>query len=148
MDASPQVSVQKTNTQPIWCITWTFAWVRPRPSFSWGRLPFEMLSSTQSSSLLRTRNDLSHLYKKRRRPTLSEHIKFQWREQHFCENVRLARGLGGSAAIGADPRQEEFPVSGEHRNVTKQIIVGPFRKTICIFITFWSFSETARSNNV
>ena len=30
-----------------------------------------------------------------RLPPLPEHIKFLWREQRFCENVLLARGLRG-----------------------------------------------------
>ena len=53
-------------------------------------------SCTQSSSLLQARYDLSHLYRGMRLPHLSEHIKFPRREQRVCENVLLARGLGGA----------------------------------------------------
>ena len=35
-----------------------------------------------------------------RLPPLSEHIEFPGREQRFCENVLLARGLGGLRQIG------------------------------------------------
>ena len=44
-------------------------------------------SSTQSSFLLRARDDLSHLYRGMRLPPLSEHIKFHGREQRLNQHM-------------------------------------------------------------
>ena len=43
-----------------------------------------------------------------RLPPLAEHIKFHWREQHFNENVLLARrAWGGYAQIGGRVSRSE-----------------------------------------
>ena len=102
-------------------------------------------SSTQSSSLLRTKNDLSHLYRGRRLPPLSGHIKFPRREQHFCENVlgTVALRWGVMRHVGGRGSQRQ-----RFRNVTKQKHFGIKSPNMLSGLTFLCLRKRGRTKNV